>query len=111
MRKSVFILPLTLAALLATPPFAGALDLFGWKPFSKDKKTEAKVASTREESAAQGELRQGEALETSGKLDAAAKIFRQIVKNYELTTAAPKAQFHIGHILQQKGDYPGAFKA
>ena len=111
MRKSVLIPVLTLAAMLATPPFAGALDLFGWKPFSKDKKADAKVASTREESVAQDELRRGESLETSGKLDAAAKIFRQVVKNYELTTAAPKAQFHIGHILQQKGDYPGAFKA
>ncbi|MEQ1842624.1 MAG: hypothetical protein ABL994_19670, partial [Verrucomicrobiales bacterium] len=94
MRKPVFILALPLATLLATSQFAGALDLFGWKPFSKDKKTEAKTASNREEAAAQEELKKGTALETSGKTDAAAKIFRQIVKNYELTTAASKAQFH-----------------
>lgn len=111
MRKTVLILALPLATLLATSPFAGALDIFGWKPFSKDKKTEAKTATNREEAAAQEELQKGTALETSGKTDAAAKVFRQIVKNYELTTAASKAQFHIGHILEKKGDYPGAFKA
>ena len=111
MRKSAIFLAVSMSALLATSPFAGALDLFGWKPFSKDKKAEAKVASAREESAAQDELRRGEGLETSGKADAAMKVFKQVVKNYELTSAAPKAQFHIGHILQQKGSYPEAFKA
>jgi outer membrane protein assembly factor BamD len=56
-------------------------------------------------------LRKGESLENAGKLDAAAKVFRQITKSNELTAAAPKAQFHIGHILERQGDYPGAFKA
>lgn len=111
MRKPAFILALPLATLLATSQFAGAIDLFGWKPFGKDKKAEARTVSSREEAEAQNELKKGTALETSGKTDAAAKVFRGIVKNYELTSAASKAQFHIGHILEKKGDFPGAFKA
>jgi outer membrane protein assembly factor BamD len=96
--------------MLYASPVANALDIFGWKPFG-GKKAEKMDASTQQESAAQEQLRRGEALETEGRADSAMKIYKQIVKSETLTAAAPKAQFHIGHILERKGDYPGAFQA
>jgi len=110
MRKSALILAIPLAALLATPS-AGAVDLFGWKPFGADKKAVTKSATPREEAAAADDLRRGEALENQGSLSSALKVFRQIAKSYELTAAAPKAQLHVGHILARQGDYDTAFKA
>ena len=110
MRKSAFIPVLTITAILSAVPMAGALDIFGWKPFGSKKEDKAAPAAVNE-SAAQQELRRGEALETAGKLDSALKVFRGIVKSDALSAAAPKAQFHIGHILEQKGDTQTAFKA
>jgi outer membrane protein assembly factor BamD len=111
MRKSAINLVVPLAALLAMAPPAGALDIFGWKPFGGDKKNEPKSVSSAEEAAAAENLRKGEALESQGNLSAALKVFRQIVKSSELTAAAPKAQLHIGHILERQQNYTGAFKA
>jgi outer membrane protein assembly factor BamD len=110
MRKPAIVITLSLLSILSAPPSARALDIFGWKPFS-GKKADNKEASQAQESAAQEQLRRGEALETEGRTDSALKVYRQIVKSDTLTAAAPKAQFHIGHILVQKGDYTGAFKA
>jgi len=98
------------ALLLCSAPLASALDLFGWKPFG-EKKTETAAPSASQEAAAQEQLRRGEALENEGRIDSALKVFRQIVKSENLTAAAPKAQFHIGHLLERKGDYPEAFNA
>lgn len=114
MRKSAIIPALTVTAILSAVPMAEALDIFGWKPFGSkkaEKGVPASAASNANESAAQQELRRGEALESSGKLDSALKVFRGIVKSDALTAAAPKAQFHIGHILESKGDTQAAFKA
>lgn len=111
MRKPVIIPATTVAVLLAASQFAVAIDLFGWKPFASGRKSDVATPSTTQQSAALDELREGEALENSGKSGSALKVFRRIVRTYELTTAAPKAQFHIGHILEQSGDYPAAFKA
>ena len=99
-----------MAVIICTVPTAGALDLFGWKPFGEKKGANAAPVVVRD-SAAEQELHRGEALETEGKLDSALKVFRGIVKSDSLTSAAPKAQYHIGHILERKGDYPTAFKA
>ena len=111
MRNSTFILAIQVAATLVAAQPVEALNLFGWKPFDGDKKPAAKTASTREESSATVELRRGEALENSGQLSAALKVFRQIVKSSELTAAAPKAQLHIGRILERQNDPDGAVKA
>ena len=89
---------------------AGALDILGWKPFGGKKSTTG-APTPVQESAAERELHRGEALETAGKLDAALKVFRGIVSSDSLTAVAPKAQYHIGHILERKSDYPTAFKA
>ncbi len=110
MRKTAIIPALTITAIFSAAPMAGALDIFGWKPFGS-KKAEAAAAPRGNESGAQQDLRQGEALEAAEKLDSALKVFRGIVKSDALTAAAPKAQFHIGHILEQKGDTQAAFKA
>lgn len=110
MRKSAIIPILTLAVITSTAPRSHALEIFGWKPFG-DKNEGKGAPAPAQESAAAQELRRGEALENAGKLDAALKVFREIVKSDSLTAAAPKAQYHIGHILARKGDYPTAFKA
>lgn len=111
MRKSVKILTLPVAALLCTAPIASAIDIFGWKPFGDKKAEKSELPSSGEEASAQAELQRGEALENQGKLDSALKVYRGIVKNQGKTAAAPKAQYHIGFILQRKGDYQDAFKA
>lgn len=111
MRIPAFTVAVPLAALLVTSPEAVAIDIFGWKPFGGGEKAEKAAPSPSEESRAQEELRRGEGLENAGKLDAALKVFRQIVKSHELTVAAPKAQLHVGHILERQGDFPAAFKA
>ena len=110
MRKSAFILAVSVASILVAAPPVEALDILGWKPFGGDRKTAPKTASAREEASAADELRRGETLENSGQLAAALKVFRQIVKSSELTAAAPKAQLHIGRILERQSDYNGAFK-
>ena len=110
MRKSVIVPVLTMTVIACAAPMAGALDILGWKPFGKKEGAKG-VPTTVRESAAEQELRRGEALETAGKLDAALKVYRGIVKSDTLTAVAPKAQYHVGHILESKGDYPTAFKA
>ena len=99
-----------MTAILSAAPMAEALDILGWKPFG-GKKTESGAPTPVRESAAEQELHRGEALETAGNMDAALKVYRGIVKSDNLTVAAPKAQYHIGHILERKSDYPTAFKA
>ena len=99
-----------MTAILSAAPMADALEILGWKPFG-GKKAESGAPTAVRESAAEQELHRGEALETAGKMDAALKVYRGIVKSENLTVAAPKAQFHIGHILERKSDYPTAFKA
>ncbi len=110
MRKSAIIPALTVTAILSAVPMAGALDILGWRPFGGKKAPSGAPTAVRE-SAAEQELRRGEALETAGKLDAALKVYRGIVKSDNLTAVAPKAQYHIGHILERKSDYQTAFKA
>jgi len=107
MRKPALLQALTVTAILCATPLAGALDLFGWK---RDKNAGRSQATPAQESAADQELRSGEALETDGRLDAALKVFKGITKSGTLTVASAKAQFHIGHILERKGKYPEAFK-
>ena len=99
-----------MTAILWAAPMAGAVDILGWKPFG-EKKPGKTVATPAQEAAAEQELHRGEALETEGKLDAALKVFRGIVKSETVTPAHAKAQYHIGHILERKSDYPTAFKA
>jgi outer membrane protein assembly factor BamD len=110
MRKPVIIPALTVTAILCAMPLASAIDIFGWKPFG-DKKAGKAAPTPVQESAAEGELRRAEALETEGRLDSALKIYRGIVKSDTMTAAAPKAQFHIAHLLSRKGSHPEAFKA
>ncbi len=110
MRKPAIIQAITVTAILCATPLAGAVDIFGWKPFG-DKNAGKASATPEQESAAAQELRSGEALETSGRLDSALKVYRGIVKSGPVTAASAKAQFHIGHILERKGDLPDAFKA
>jgi outer membrane protein assembly factor BamD len=110
MRKPAIIQALTVTAILCAMPLAGAVDILGWKPFG-EKKPGKPTATPEQEAAAAQELRRGEALETDGRLDAALKVFKGIVKSGTMTAASPKAQFHIGHILERKGVLPEAFKA
>ena len=110
MRKSAIIPALTVTAILCAAPLADALDILGWKPFG-DKKAGKSVPTPAQESSADQELHRGETLENEGRLDAALKVFRGIVKSATVTAATPKAQYHIGHILERKSDYPAAFKA
>ena len=110
MRKSAIIPALTVTAILCAVPLADALDILGWKPFG-EKKIGKSAATPAQESAADRELHRGEALETEGRLDSALKVFRGIVKSDTVTPATAKAQYHIGHILERKSDYPTAFKA
>ncbi|MEO6788269.1 MAG: outer membrane protein assembly factor BamD [Chthoniobacteraceae bacterium] len=99
-----------MTAILCATPLAGAVDILGLKLFG-DKKAGKGVATQAQESEADQELHRGEALETEGRTEAALKVFHGIVKSGTLTAAAPKAQLHIGHILERKGKYPDAFKA
>jgi outer membrane protein assembly factor BamD len=112
MRKPVLILTMPLAALLAVPMPGRALDLPGWVPFIGKKETPASIAPTSgEESEATANLKQAESLEASGDTKGALVLYRQIVKANSLTTAAPKAQRQIGKILEQQGDFKGAYAA
>ena len=95
MRKTALIPALSVSAILCAVPVADALDIFGWKPFGSKKSGASGAAAGANESAAQQELRQGEALETSGKLDAALKVFRGIVKSDALTAAAQIGRAHV----------------
>jgi outer membrane protein assembly factor BamD len=110
MPKPAIIPALTLTAILCAAPLAGALDLFGWKPFG-DKNAGKSLPTAAQESSSEQELRRGESLENEGRLDAALKVFKGIVHSGTVTAATPKAQYHIGRILERKGDYPTAFKA
>jgi outer membrane protein assembly factor BamD len=101
---------MTVTAIFCAAPLAGAVDILGWKPFG-EKKSGKSAATPAQESAAEQELNRGESLENDGRLDSALKAFRGIVKSGVLTASTPKAQFHIGHILERKGDFPTAFKA
>ena len=70
MRKLAIIPALTFTAILCAAPMAHAVDIFGWKPFGS-KKAEKTEPANINDSAAQQELRSGEALEAAGKLDSA----------------------------------------
>jgi outer membrane protein assembly factor BamD len=112
MRKPVLILTMPLAALLAVPVPGRALDLPSWVPFVGKKETPASLAPTSgQESEAAADLKQAESLEASGDVKGALAIYRQIVKANTLTSSAPKAQHQIGKILEQQGDYKGAYAA
>ncbi len=111
MRKPAFLLTLSISTLVLAPLPASALDIFGWKPFGSDAKPVANAPSSAEEGAAAEELRRGESLENSGKVDDAVKVYRSIVKTNGLTAAAPKAQARIGRILERQGSYKNAFTA
>ena len=110
MRKSAIIPAFIISAILSAVPLAAALDLSRLNPFAA-KKAATGAPSPVQESSAQQELRRGETLETEGRLEAALKVYKNIVKTDTLTAVAPKAQYHTGHILERKGDYPAAFKA
>lgn len=110
MRMPPIIPALSLTAILWAAPSADAIDILGWKPFG-EKKPGKGVANPTQESAADAELRRGEALENEGQLGSALKVFQGIVKADTVTAAAPKAQLHIGHILERQGDYKKAFSA
>ena len=99
-----------MTAILCAAPMAGAIDFSRLNPFGA-KKAGKSLATPAQESAADQELHRGEALETAGKLDSALKVFKGIVNSGTVTPASAKAQYHIGHILERKGDYPTAFKA
>src|SRR4051794_6040377 len=113
MRKCALILTLPVAALLLAPISASALDLPGWVPFvgKKDKTPAALAPSAGQETEAAEELKRGEAAESSGDTKGAIVIYRGIVKANTLTTSAPKAQFHIGQILERQGDLKDAYNA
>ena len=105
MRKPAFLFTLSISALVLAPLPAGALDIFGWKPFGSDEKVASAAPSSTEEGAAAEEFRRGDALETSGNVGDATKVYRGIVKAHGLTAAAPKAQARIGRILERQGNY------
>lgn len=111
MRKPALLFTLSISALVLAPLPADALDILGWKPFGSDKKTESTAPSSTEEGTAAEEFRRGDALETSGQLGDAMKVYRGIVKANGLTAAAPKAQARIGRILERQGNYKDAFSA
>ena len=111
MRKPVLFLALNIVTLLAVTRPSEALDLFGWQPFGGEKKTANAAPSTVEESAATATLKSAEELEAKGDLSAALKAYRGLVKASGFTSAAAKAQFKIGRILEQQGAADDAFKA
>lgn len=113
MRKPALILSMPLAVLLAVPVPGRALELPGWVPFvgKKEAPPAALAPTSSEESSASAELKKAEGLEASGDLESALATYRRIVKANSLTASAPKAQFRIGKLLEQKGDYKAAYAA
>jgi outer membrane protein assembly factor BamD len=113
MRKPTFLLTLPIAALLAAQGPARGAELPSWVPFFGEKKQTPQNTSPSagDEAAANDELKRGEALESSGKLDEALSAYRNLVKTNGFTNAAAKAQFHSGRVLEHQGKYQDAFKA
>jgi outer membrane protein assembly factor BamD len=112
MRKPVFLLTLPLAALLMAPVPARALELPDWVPLVGKKKTPTAIAATSsEEAEANAEFQRGEGFENQGDTKEALGSYRRIAKLYSLTAAAPKAQVHIGRILERAGAYKDAYDA
>ncbi len=112
MRKPVFLLTLPIAAMLAAQAPVRAVEMPGWVPFfGKKEQPQNPTPTPRDEASATEAFGRGQALEDAGKLDEAAKVYRALVKTNGFSAVAPKAQFHLGKMLERQGSYKDAFKA
>ncbi len=98
----------TLFALLLASPLPGNAAIIyrsseGWS-------VEGDAGSKIEGSAAE-QMKKGEDLEAAGDLDGALSAYRGLLKRYNLSALAPKAQRKIGIILEKTGNYDKAFTA
>lgn len=111
MRKPVFLLTLPFAVLMAAQAPVSAVEIPGWdRLFGKKEDPQNPTPSQQDEASAREALRQGEALENSGKTEEAARVYRSIVKTNGFSAVAPKAQFQLGKCLEKQGNYKDAFK-
>ena len=110
MRKCALYLALPIL-ILHFPQPAEAVDVFGFKFFEKKKPAASVAPTTADEAVAKGDLKRVDELIASNELSDALKLARTIVAQRGQTSAAARAQFMIGQILERKQDYEDAFKA
>ena len=110
MRKRVLLLALPIF-LVQFPTPVEAVDIFGLKLFEKKKAASVPTPTSADEAAAKSDASRVDALVASKDLGGALKLARSIVAQRGLTSAAARAQFQIGQILEQQEKYEDAFKA
>ena len=110
MRKRALYLALPIL-ILHLPQPAEAVDVFGFKFFEKKKPATAVAPTTADEAVAKGDLKRVDELLARNELGDALKLARTIVAQRGQTSAAARAQFMIGQILERQQDYEDAFKA
>ncbi len=110
MRKRALYLALPIL-ILTLPQPSSAVDVFGFKVFEKKKPTGPVTPTSADEAAAKGDVKRVDELIAANDLGGALKLARSIVAQRALTSAAARAQFQIGQILERKQDHDDAFKA
>ncbi|MEK0450863.1 MAG: repeat containing protein [Verrucomicrobiota bacterium] len=110
MRKSALYLAIPIV-MLHMPQPASAVDIFRLKIFEKKKPSVLPAPTAADETAAKGDVGRVDALVAKGDLKDALKLARSIVAQRGQTSAAARAQFQIGRILEQQQDYEDAFEA
>src|SRR5215210_2890779 len=107
MSKTVFALPLLLAAALAWPHPSDAAVVYrsneGWT-------VEGDPGSKLDTNAAE-QMRKAERLEADGEEKAAYSAYAALVKRYPGSALAPKAQRKVGMLLEKDGQYDKAYEA
>ena len=95
-----------LLALSAFAPLAhGALT---WRPgegWSDESGTDVSASSSRDQ------LETAHKLEAQGQRDDALKAYKSLLRRWPLSFFAPEAQYRVGKILEDEGDFTGAFAA
>ncbi|MEI9998616.1 MAG: tetratricopeptide repeat protein [Verrucomicrobiota bacterium] len=79
-----------------------------WRPgegWSDESGSDVSASSSRDQ------LEQAHKLEAQGQRDAALKAYKGLLRRWPLSFFAPEAQFRVGKILEDEGDFYNAFQA
>ena len=110
MRKSALYLALPILFLQLQQPVE-AVDVFGFKVFEKKKAAALPASTPADEAAARTDAKRVDELVAKGDLSGALKLARSVVAERGQTSAAARAQFQVGQILEKQQDYDDAFEA
>ena len=105
MSRARFILPALLAVSALAPLAHGSLV---WRPgegWSDESGGDVSASSSRDE------LETAHKLEAQGQRDDALKAYKGLLRQWPLSFFAPEAQYRMGKIYEDEGDFAGAFQA